>query len=138
MLRVAVLWGTIAVLALAGSAAAGGKLKPPAFPPLPAGSTHAEINVTLGGVPHTLILDRGKIALVGPRNMALRESDGTLVVIPIAPTTIVQPPALHLTIHDLRRGMNVDAMRIDEGSAVRIRIRGKVTLKALGRLAAAQ
>jgi hypothetical protein len=138
MRRVAIILFAIALLALAGSAAAAGRAKPPPFPPLPAGSTHAEINVTIGGVPHTLILDRGKIAAVGPRNMALRESDGTLVVIPIAPTTIVQPPALHFTIYDLRRGMNVDAMRIDEGSAVRIRLRGKVALKALGRLAAAQ
>ncbi len=136
MRRLAVLFGTVALLALAGTAAAGPKSKPPPFPAMPVGFTHAEINITLAGVPHTLILDRGRIVLVGPRNMALRESDGTLVVIPISAQTIVQPPALRFTIYDLRRGLNVDAMRVDEGAAVRIRIRGKVA-KLAGRLAAA-
>ena len=135
MRRLALLLGTVALLALAGTAAAGPRSKPPPFPAMPAGFTHAEINVTIAGVPHTLILDRGRIGLVGPRNMALRESDGTLVVIPLSAQTIVQPAGLHLTISNLRRGMNVDAMRVDEGAAVRIRIRGKLA-KLAGRLTA--
>ena len=137
MSRRALLVGTVALLALSGTAGAAGGSKPPPFPAMPVGFTHAEINITLAGVPHTLILDRGRIVLVGPRNMALRESDGTLVIVPLSPQTIVQPPALRFTIYDLRRGMNVDAMRIDEGAAVRIRIRGRVA-KLAGRLVAAQ
>jgi hypothetical protein len=135
MRRLAVIVGTLVVLTLATTAAAAAGRKPPAFPPLPAGTTHAEINVKIAGQLHTLILDRGRIVLVGPRNMLLRESDGTAVVVPLSATTIVQPAGF--TIYDLRRGMNVDAMRIDEGAAVRVRIRGKAALKA-SRLAAAQ
>ena len=120
MRKLAALLGTLALLALVVTAAAAAR-KPPPFPPLPAGSTHAEINVKFAGSLHTLILDRGRIVLVGPRNMLLHESDGTNVVIPLSPDTIVQP--VGLTVYGLRRGMNVDAMRIDEGAAVRVRIR---------------
>ena len=134
MRRLAVLVGTLIFLAVVGSAAAAAR-KPPPFPPLPAGSTHAEINVKIAGQLHTLILDRGRIVLVGPRNMLLREDDGTAVVIPLSPDTIVQPAGL--TIYDLRRGMIVDAMRIDDGAAVRVRVRGKAALRA-SRLALAQ
>jgi hypothetical protein len=134
MRRLAVLVGTLVLLAVVGTAAAAAR-KPPAFPPLPAGTTHAEINVKIAGQLHTLILDRGRIVLVGPRNMLLRESDGTAVVIPLSPDTIVQPAGL--TIYDLQRGMNVDAMRIDDGAAVRVRVRGKAALRA-SRLALAQ
>jgi hypothetical protein len=134
MRRLAVLVITVVLAALAVTAVAAAR-KPPPFPPLPAGSTHAEINVKIAGALHTLILDRGRIVLVGPRNMLLRESDGTAVVIPLSPDTIVQPAGY--TIYSLRRGMNVDAMRIDEGAAVRVRIRGKAALKA-SRLALAQ
>jgi len=134
MRRLAVIVGTLIMLTLATTAAAAGR-KPPAFPPLPIGTTHAEINVKIAGQLHTLILDRGRIVLVGPRNMLLRESDGTAVVVPLSPDTIVQPAPF--TIYDLRRGMNVDAMRIDEGAAVRVRIRGRAGLKA-SRLALAQ
>jgi hypothetical protein len=127
MRRLAVLAGTLILLTLVVTAAAAAR-KPPAFPPLPAGTTHAEINVKIAGALHTLILDRGRITLVGPRNMLLHESDGTNVVVPLSPDTIVQP--VGFTIYGLRRGMNVDAMRIDEGAAVRVRIRGKAALKA--------
>ena len=134
MRRLVVLVGTLTVLALAATAAAAGR-KPPPFPPLPAGSTHAEINVKIAGQLHTLIIDRGRIVLAGPRNMLLHESDGTNVVIPLSPDTIVQPAGF--TIYDLRRGLTVDAMRIDDGAAVRVRVRGKAALRAASRLAAA-
>jgi hypothetical protein len=136
MRRSAVIVGTLVVaLAVAAGAFAGGRKQPPPFPPLPAGSTHAEINVKIAGELHTLILDRGRIVVAGPRNMLLHENDGTNVVIPLSSDTIVQPG--NFTVYDLRRGMNVDAMRIDEGAAVRVRIRGKASVKAAGRLAAA-
>ena len=136
MRNLAVLVGTLIVLATATTAGAAGGRKPPPFPPLPAGATHAEINVKIAGALHTLILDRGRIVLVGPRNMLVHESDGTNVVIPLSPDTIVQPAGL--TIFDLRRGMKVDAMRIDDGAAVRVRVRGKAGLRAASRLALAQ
>ena len=43
-------------LATAGAAAVG--------PALPAGWTHAEINFSVNRVPHTLILDRGRVTTV--------------------------------------------------------------------------
>ena len=126
---------TLSLLALAGTAL-GADGQPPPFPNLPGNWTQITINRKIGGVWHTVILDRGRIVQVSATRMTLLESDGTLVPIPLVPQTIVQPLPLGLTVYDLRRGLNVDAMRIDTGAAVRVRIRGKV-LKIVHRLRAA-
>lgn len=118
-------FATLALAATAAGAAAGarGGPPPPQFPPLPGQWTHTTINRRIRGEWHTLILDRGRIVQVGAKKMTLLESDGTSVTIPLDVGTIVQPQGLGLTVFDLRRGMGVDAMRIDGGAAVRVRVR---------------
>jgi hypothetical protein len=122
MRRLAALTAVLALVVVGGAGAA--RLGPPPFPNLPAGFTHGTFNVKIGKHLHTLILDRGRIAQIAPDglSMTLREGDGTRVVVPLSVQTIVQPPRLHFTIYDLRKGYAVDAMRVDEGAAVRVRI----------------
>jgi hypothetical protein len=107
-----------ALLVVTGAAGAA----PPAFPNLPGDWTHAEINVTIKGVPHTLVLDRGRLGFAGPRRLAIREQAGT------PPTIVLMTGATIVTINGVRarprqlaRGMTVETMGIDGGPAVRVR-----------------
>ena len=122
MKRIAAL---VAAAAVAFSAAAAAGDRVPPFPRLPGSWSHAEINVTIDGEPHTLILDRGRVVLAGPRNLALREAGGVVVVVPLAQSTIVVVDGTPATIYDLRRRMRAVTMRIDGGAAVRIRARSQ-------------
>jgi len=61
MRKLAVLFAALSLLACAGTAAGAGGA-PPQIPRIPGTWSHAEINVTIRRVPHTLIVDRGKIA----------------------------------------------------------------------------
>jgi hypothetical protein len=122
MRKLACLLATLSLLSLAGVASAKPSGPTPPFPRLPAGFTHAEINIKIHKELHTLILDRGRIARVSFGQLTLLESDGSRQLIPLSPQTIVQPFFLHLTAADLRRAMLVDTMRIDQGAAVRVRI----------------
>ena len=117
----------VSLALLSGSATAAAAVqktpKPPAIPSLPGKWSHAEINVKIGGVPHTLILDRGRITQVTATDFTLREADGSIVDIPIAPTTLIafrgfglRPPVV------MRKGLWAVAMRIDDGAAVRVRV----------------
>jgi hypothetical protein len=115
------------VLSLAGSAAAAPRLRAaqpgvPNFPKLPGKWSHAEINVTIKGVPHTLTLDRGRIIQISTTQLTLREPDGTTQVIPLTPTAIVVIVGQPATILDLRKKEQAVTMRIDGGPAVRIRV----------------
>jgi hypothetical protein len=95
--------------------------KPPQFPELPGNWSHAEINVKIQGVPHTLILDRGRITQSSSTLLKLRESDGNVVSIPLAPSSVVTyRGVLRRTMPGLRRGFYVETMIIDAGPAVRV------------------
>ena len=62
---------------------------PSAF--LPAGWSHAEINVTgPNGRPHTQIFDRGRVQSVSGSSLTLRERDGIVVTIQVAPNATVR------------------------------------------------
>jgi hypothetical protein len=95
--------------------------KPPQFPELPGNWSHAEINVKIKGVPHTLILDRGRITQASSTLLKLRESDGNVVSVPLAASTVVTyRGVLRRTMPGLRRGFYVETMIIDAGPAVRV------------------
>jgi hypothetical protein len=109
------------VFATGAAARVVGPAKPPQFPSLPGNWSHAEINVKIKRVPHTLILDRGRIAQASPTQLKLRESDGNIVTIPLAPSTILTyRGALRRRMPALRRGFYVETMVIDAGPAVRV------------------
>jgi len=122
MRRLAVILVTLSLL-LVGTAAAGTRAGGvPPFPRLGGAWSHAEINVRIGKQLHTLILDRGKIVQAAPDSITLREADGTMQPIPVDSQTIVNGTGRIQTIADLRRKMTVQTMRIDGGTAVRLRV----------------
>jgi hypothetical protein len=117
-----------AVAALALAAGVGAARSPypgttavPPFPNLPGAWSHAEINVTIKGVPHTLIVDRGRIVQISVVQLTLLERDGSIVVVPLDDSTLVTVNGKPATVLDLHRRMLVQTLRIDGGPAVRIR-----------------
>jgi hypothetical protein len=125
MRKLLVLAVAVSLVFAAGAAAArGGKAQagqPPQFPNLPGNWTHVEINLKIKRVPHTLILDRGRITQVSPVQVTLREADGSTVTVPLAPSTLVNVRGRgRRTILALRRAQLVETMRIDGGTAVRV------------------
>jgi len=120
MRKLAVLFAALSLLACAGTAAGAGGA-PPQIPRIPGTWSHAEINVTIRRVPHTLIVDRGKIAEITTTQLTLREGAGVNVVIPLSAQTIVKVDGAPATISDLRRRMTATTLRVDGGAAVRVR-----------------
>jgi hypothetical protein len=110
----------LAALALAGPAAAAD---------LPAGWWHAEINFAIARVPHTLVLDRGKIVSAAPASLTLREQDGSMVDIPVASSTQVTIAGRPAAVTDLRRGETAITRRIDGGPATNVTVRVAVRFR---------
>jgi hypothetical protein len=120
MRKLAVLIAALSLLACAGTAAGAGGV-PPQIPQIPGKWSHAEINVTIKKVPHTLIVDRGKVAEITTTQLTLREGAGVSTVIPLGPQTIVTIDGRRAMISDLRRRMSATTLRVDGGPAVRVR-----------------
>jgi len=121
MHRLVITLTALSLLACAGTALAGGGGNVPAIPRVPGQWSHVEINVMIRRVPHTVILDRGRIIQAAATQITLRESDGSTAVVPLSPQTLVVIDGLPATPGDLRRKMSVVTMRIDGGAAVRVR-----------------
>ena len=111
----------ISLLAFAASAVAATRSAIPPFPRLAGCWSHAEINVKIKKVPHTLILDRGRIVQVSRTQVTLRECDNTTVVVPLSQSTLVVVQGVPSTVFGLSKRMNAQTMRIDGGAAVRLR-----------------
>jgi hypothetical protein len=120
MRKLAALFAALSLLACAGTAAGGGGA-PPQIPQIPGKWSHAEINVTIKKVPHTLIVDRGKVTEITTTQLILREGAGVAVPIPLNDQTIVMIDGRRATISDLRRRMTATTLRVDGGAAVRVR-----------------
>jgi hypothetical protein len=106
----------ICSLALAAGSASG------AGGVLPAGWTHAEINYSVNHVPHTLILDRGRVTAFSATSLTLREQDGSMVQIALAPSTQVTVNGRPGQLSDIRRFAIAVTQRIDGGSATVVRV----------------
>ncbi|HVV57952.1 MAG TPA: hypothetical protein VHC45_06275 [Gaiellaceae bacterium] len=111
----------VAVGALAVGASAGAAPVPP-FPDVAGSWSHAEINVQVGRQPHTLVLDRGVLTRVSRGRLRIRETDGNVVVMPVARRVTVTSAGGPVPFSFLRAGWSIETMRIDGGAAVRIRI----------------
>lgn len=120
MRKLAILFAALSLLACAGTAAGAGG-GPPQIPRIPGTWSHAEINVTIKKVPHTLIVDRGKIVEITTTTLTLREGAGHLETIPLNVQTIVNLDGAPATISNLRRRMTATTLRVDGGAAVRVR-----------------
>ena len=105
----------LSLLVFAASAVAATRTPIPPFPHLSGCWSHAEINVKIKKVPHTLILDRGRIVQVSRTQVTLRE------VVPLSQSTLVVLQGVPSTVFDLTKRMNAQTMRIDGGAAVRLR-----------------
>jgi hypothetical protein len=120
MRKLAALFAALSLLACAGAAAGAGG-GPPQIPRIPGTWSHAEINVTIKRVPHTLIVDRGKIVEITNTQLTLRERDGSIVPIPLASQTIIMLDGRPAAVSNLRRRMTATTLRVDGGAAVRVR-----------------
>jgi hypothetical protein len=78
--------------------------------------------VLIKGDWHTMILDHGRIVKSSASQVTLREPDGTMATIPLAPKTKVAPVRFAGTLPAFRRGLWAITMRIDDGAAVRLRL----------------
>ena len=120
MRRLAVILASLSLLACAGTAAGAGG-GPPQIPRIPGTWSHAEINVTIRKVPHTLTLDRGRVVQVTTSQITLREATGVNAVIPVSAQAIIMIDGRLASITDLRRRMFATTMEIDGSAAVRVR-----------------
>jgi hypothetical protein len=119
MRRLAVLLSALA-LACTGTALAAAVGKVPPIPHVSGPWSHIQLNRKIGKVPHTLILDRGRVLQASATEVTIRELGGP-VVVPLSAETLVVIDGLPATPNDLRRRMTVVTMRIDGGAAVRVR-----------------
>jgi len=110
-----VLAAALAALSLAVSATAR-------EPALPADWSHAEVNVLVKGKPHTLIYDRGKVQAVTGSDLTLRERDGSVVTIPVAPNATVKVNGRTAALTDVRVGGTGQTKRVDGGPAVLVQV----------------
>ena len=101
---------------------------------LPAGWSHAEINVIgARGQPHTLIFDRGRVQSVEASSLTLKERDGSVVAIKVAPNAVVRIGGRRATLAQVRPGYQATTRGIDGLPATRVVV---TCLLRLGRLAA--
>jgi hypothetical protein len=119
MRKLIALFALLGVLMLAGSATAVSTARVPAFPVLPGDWSHAEINMTIGGVQHTVVLDRGQIQKLSGRVLRLREKSN-VVTIPVSAASKVVIDGAPARLRWLNPTMKAETMRIDGGPAVRI------------------
>ena len=133
VLRLRMILITLAIpLLLAGAALAA---DPTAA--LPPGWSHAEINVILNGKPHTLIFDRGKVVSVETSSLTLKERDGSVVVIPLGPRTVVRVNGRLGSLSLVQPGFSALTRRVDGGPATLVRATTPLRKQPF-RLAAAQ
>ena len=87
---------------------------------LPSGWTHAEINVTLGGSPHTLVLNNGRVQAASPTSLTLREADGSVAVVPVSTSTQVIVNGQPSQITNVVVGADAVTMQVDGSPAQRV------------------
>jgi hypothetical protein len=89
---------------------------------MPAGWTHAEINFSINRVPHTLVLDRGRVTAASSTSLTLLEQDGSSVDVALASTTQVNVDGRPGQLSDIRRGVTAVTQRIDGGAARSVKV----------------
>ena len=110
---------TAAALA-ASASAAGGPFGPVSS--LPAGWSHAQINVVIRKQPHTLTYDRGRVVSVTPTLLILRERDGSMAQISVSPSTQVTIAGRPASLAQIRRNELAIAVSIDGNPASAVRV----------------
>jgi len=119
--------GLATALTLAGTS---GAAKLAAVPRLPPGWSHAEINVVVKHVPHTLIYDHGRVVAVTPTSITLREPDGSVQVIGVSAASQVTIDGQPGSVAQIRRLEMATTLRVDGGDATRVTVRVPAALAA--------
>jgi hypothetical protein len=103
---------------------------------LPAGWSHAEINVTgPRGQAHTEIFDRGRVQIVGASSLTLLERDGSVVTIQVAPTAVIRVNGLAAALAQIQPGYSATTLGLDGRPARRVQAtRPPVRKRALRRV----
>ena len=89
---------------------------------LPQGWSHAEINLILKKVPHTVIYDHGRVLSANGDSVTVREVDGSVVTLPIDAKTIIRSQGLPMAASGIHKGMGATSIRVDGGAAVLLRL----------------
>jgi hypothetical protein len=129
------LMSRLSLAALAASATltaglAGSARGAAAGPALPPGWTHVSVNVIIRHVPHTLVYDRGRIIAVTPTSLTLRERDGSVWVITVAPTAQITLNGQPAALAQLRRAETATTVSVDGGAATKVTVRAGPALAA--------
>jgi hypothetical protein len=90
---------------------------------LPPGWSHAQVNVVIKHVAHTLYYDRGIVTRVTSSSLTLRESDGSVLMIRVAPTAAVTLRGQAVPLQALRPGEFAQTVRVDGTPARQVRAR---------------
>ena len=109
----------VAALALAGAGSAATILRGPNLPP---GWSHAEINVVIRRQPHTLTYDRGNVQLVTANSLTLKERDGTIWTINVAPTATITIDGSPAQLSQVRPREIATTIAIDGAPAVSVKV----------------
>jgi hypothetical protein len=99
-------------------------LPPP--PNLPAGWSHASINVVVRHVPHTFTYDHGRVAAVSPTSLTLREPDGSIVTIGIDSSTVVRIAGRLASVEQVRRLDTATTVTVDGGPAALVKVQPRL------------
>lgn len=89
-------------------------------PLLGAGLVRAEIVTRSAGTIHDYRVDRGRIRQVKPGELTLRELDGTMVTIQVAPGAQIRLGGRAVAYTQLRRGMQAIVIRDGDAPATRV------------------
>jgi hypothetical protein len=103
------------------------KVPPP--PNLPAGWSHATVNVVIRRVPHTFTYDHGRVVAVSPTQLTLREPDGSVVTIGLDASTVVKIAGRPATVDQIRRLDMATTVTVDGGNAALVRIPVQIGLR---------
>jgi hypothetical protein len=112
----------VSIAAGAVLAAGAGAIKVPPPPNLPAGWSHATVNVVIRRVPHTFTYDHGRVAAVSPTQLTLREPDGSVVTIGLDSSTVVRIAGRLASVDQIRRLEMATTVTVDGGNAALVRI----------------
>ena len=82
----------------------------------------AEVVVRDGGI-REYRLDQGRLLKKPGSSLLVREADGTVVVVPVAPDAAVRLNGRPATLGELKRGMRVVTIREGGGAASEVRAR---------------
>jgi hypothetical protein len=84
----------------------------------------AEVVVKDGGAILDYRIDRGTIRGKDPGSLTLKERDGTLATLPVAPNASVTINGRGAAYQQLRKGMVVVVIRVGDGPAIEVRAGG--------------